>query len=121
MPFNRAPLRKHFPDHGREEPKRTAPTRESQVEAVEHYAERMAVPRAPGLRVIARSGYSIFDARLDNLSTQSFALVPLIMMKLTEVCDSRVGNSGTSGMNDDHLNVTRQFINDAQSNQQLCL
>jgi hypothetical protein len=109
VPFNRASLWKHFPDHRREEPKRLAPTEGSEVEAAERCVERMSIPGAPGLRVLARSDESTFDMTFDG-SPESFARAPLEMMKLNEVYDNLVENC----TNDDHLNVMVQLINDAK-------
>ena len=113
VPFNRAPLWKNFPNHERKEQQRSAPDAESAVQAAERCAERMSTPGAPGLRLIARSNDSTFDMTFDG-SPESFARVPLNMMKLTEVYDKLVENDGATGVTDGDLNVLKQLILDKQ-------
>ena len=113
VPFNRAPLWKNFPNHERKEPQRSTPDKGSQVEAAERCVERMSIPGAPGLRVIARSSDSTFDMTFDG-SPDSFARAPMNMMKLDEVYKSLVENPSNHAMNDDHLNVMKQLILEKQ-------
>ena len=113
VPFNRAPLWKNYPNHERKEPQRSPPDKESQVEAAERCVERMSIPGAPGLRVIAQSSDSTFDVTFDG-SPESFARAPLNMMKLDEVYKSLVENPSNHAMNDDHLNVMKQLILEKQ-------
>ena len=108
VPFNRAPLWKNFPNHERKEPQRSPPDKKSQVEAAERCVERMSIPGAPGLRVIARSSDLTFDVTFDG-SPESFARAPLNMMKLDEVYKS-LENLSNHGMNDDQLNVVKQLV-----------
>ena len=115
VPFNRAPLWKNFPNHERKEPQRSTPDKESQVEAAERCVERMSIPGAPGLRVIAQSSDSTFDVTFDG-SPESFARAPLNMMKLDEVYKSLVENPSNHSMNDEHLNVMKQLILEKQEN-----
>jgi hypothetical protein len=113
LPFNRAPLWKNFPNHERTEPQRSPSDKASQVEAAERCVERMSIPGAPGLRVIARSSDSTFDMTFDG-SPDSFARAPMNMMKLDEVYKSLVENPSNHAMNDDHLNVMKQLILEKQ-------
>ena len=113
LPFNRAPLWKNFPNHERTEPQRSPSDKASQVEAAERCVERMSIPGAPGLRVIARSSDSTFDMTFDG-SPDSFARAPMNMMKLEEVYKSLVENPSNHAMNDDHLNVMKQLILEKQ-------
>lgn len=115
VPFNRAPLWKNFPNHERKEPQRSPPDKKSQVEAAERCVERISIPGAPGLRVIARSSDLTFDMTFDG-SPESFARAPLNMMKLDEVYKSLVENPSNHGMNEDHLNVVKQLILEKQEN-----
>jgi len=115
VPFNRAPLWKNYPNHAREEPQRSPPNKESQVEAAERCVERISIPGAPGLRVIARSGDSTFDMTFDG-SPESFARAPMNMMKLEEVYKSLVENPSDHGMNDDHVNIMKQLILEKRKN-----
>ena len=112
VPFNRAPLWKNYPNHERKEPQRSTPDKESQVEAAERCVERMSIPGAPGLRVIAQSSDSTFDVTFDG-SPESFARAPLNMMKLDEVYKS-LENPSNHGMNDDQLNVMKQLVREKQ-------
>jgi hypothetical protein len=113
LPFNRAPLWKNFPNHERTEPQRSPSDKASQVEAAERCVERMSIPGAPGLRVIARSSDSTFDMTFDG-SPDSFARAPMNMMKLDEVYKSLVENPSNHSMNDEHLNVMKQLILEKQ-------
>ena len=113
LPFNRAPLWKNFPNHERTEPQRSPSDKASQVEAAERCVERMSIPGAPGLRVIARSSDSTFDMTFDG-SPDSFARAPMNMMKLDEVYKSLAENPSNHAMNDDHLNVVKQLILEKQ-------
>ena len=115
VPFNRAPLWKNYPNHERKEPQRSPPDKESQVEAAERCVERMSMPGAPGLRVIARSSDSTFDMTFDG-SPESFARAPMNYMTLDEVYKSLVENPSNHGMNDDHLNVLKQLVREKQKN-----
>ena len=108
VPFNRAPLWENYPNHERKEPQRSTPDKESQVEAAERCVERISIPGAPGLRVIARSSDLTFDVTFDG-SPESFARAPLNMMKLDEVYKS-LENLSNHGMNDDQLNVVKQLV-----------
>ena len=112
VPFSRAPLWKNFPNHECKEPQRSPPDKKSQVEAAERCVERISIPGAPGLRVIARSSDLTFDMTFDG-SPESFARAPLNMMKLDEVYKSLVENPS---MNEDHLNVVKQLILEKQEN-----
>jgi len=84
VPFNRAPLWKHFPRHERVKPTRSVPDASSRAEGAERCAERMSIPGAPGLRVIAGGDQSTFDMTLDG-SPEAIARAPLNMDTLERV------------------------------------
>lgn len=110
VPFNRAPLWTNFPNHERKQPQRLASDADSATQAAERCAERISIPGAPGLQVIARSNNSIFETTFDG-SPESFARAPLNMMKLTEVYDKLVENDGVT---DGDLSVLKQLILEKQ-------
>jgi len=84
VPFNRAPLWKHFPRHERVKPTRSVPDASSRAEGAERCAERMSIPGAPGPRVIAGGDQSTFDLTLDG-SPEAIARAPLNMDTLERV------------------------------------
>ena len=84
VPFNRAPLWKHFPRHERVKPTCSVPDASSRAEGAERCAERMSIPGAPGLRVIAGGDQSTFDMTLDG-SPEAIARAPLNMDTLERV------------------------------------
>ena len=95
------------------EPQRSPPDKKSQVEAAERCVERISIPGAPGLRVIARSSDLTFDMTFDG----SPEVVRTSAPEHDEV--GRRGNKSlveNPSMNEDHLNVVKQLILEKQEN-----
>ena len=110
VPFNRAPLWKHFPEHVRErseQPDENADVLDAESRA-ERCAERISIPGAPGLRVIARSDNSSFNMTFDG-SPESFARAPLNIETMKQVLE----NVNTVNIADDDRNIINQVFQDA--------
>jgi len=112
VPFNRAPLWKHFPQHARVKPTHLAPDSASVAKAAERCAERMSIPGAPGLKVIAGDDQSTFDMTFDG-SPEAIARAPLNMDKLERVLE-KVQNTQNTEFSAEDTNVLKQLILDAQ-------
>ena len=112
VPFNRAPLWKHFPRHERVKPTRSVPDASSLAQAAERCAERMSVPGAPGLRVIAGGDQSTFDMTFDG-SAEAIARAPLNMDTLERLL-GKVQNTN-SELSAQDTGVIKQLILDAQN------
>jgi hypothetical protein len=113
VPFNRAPLWKHFPQHERVKPTRSVPDASSRAEAAERCAERMSIPGAPGLRVIAGGDQSTFDMTLDG-SPEAIARAPLNMDKLERVLEKVRSAQQNTEFSAEDANILEQVILDAQ-------
>jgi len=111
VPFNRAPLWKHFPHHARVKPERSVPDAASGVKAAERCAERMSIPGAPGLKVIAGGDQSTFDMTFDG-SPEAIARAPL-NMDILERLLGKVQNTN-SEFNAEDTGVLKQLILDKQ-------
>lgn len=111
VPFNRAPLWKHFPQHARVKPERSVPDAASRVKAAERCAERMSIPGAPGLKVIAGGDQSTFDMTFDG-SPEAIARAPL-NMDILERLLGKVQNTN-SEFNAEDTGVLKQLILDKQ-------
>ena len=111
VPFNRAPLWKHFPQHARVKPERSVPDAASLVKAAERCAERMSIPGAPGLKVIAGGAQSTFDTTFDG-SAEAIARAPLNMDILERVL-GKVQNANSEFSAED-TGVLEQLILDKQ-------
>jgi hypothetical protein len=113
VPFNRAPLWKHFPQHERVKPTRSVPDASSRAEAAERCAERMSIPGAPGLRVIAGGDQSTFDMTFDG-SPEAIARAPLNMDKLERVLEKVRSAQQNTEFSAEDANILEQVILDAQ-------
>ena len=109
VPFNRAPLWKHFPRHERVKPTRSVPDASSRAEAAERCAERMSIPGAPGLRVIAGGDQCTFDMTFDG-SPEAIARAPLNMDTLERL----LGEVQNTNLSAQDTGVMKQLILDAQ-------
>jgi len=109
VPFNRAPLWKHFPRHERVKPTRSVPDASSRAEAAERCAERMSIPGAPGLRVIAGGDQCTFDMTFDG-SAEAIARAPLNMDTLERL----LGEVQNTNLSAQDTGVMKQLILDAQ-------
>lgn len=111
VPFTRAPFWKHFPDHVRERPEEPEDARVLDAESrAERCAERISIPGAPGLRVIARSDNSTFNMSFDG-SPESFARAPLNIETMKQVLE----NVNTVNIADADRNIINQVFQDAMA------
>ena len=112
VPFNREPLWTHYPQHARVKPTRSAPDAASVVHDAEQCAERISIPGAPGLKVIAGGDQSNFDMTFDG-SSEAIARAPLNMDKLQRVLE-KVRSGQNTELDAEDTNVLEQLIVGAQ-------
>ena len=84
VPFNRAPLWKHFPNSMRAQPEHECTEIMDEESRAEQAAERISIPGAPGLQVIARVEGTALDMTFDG-SPESYVRAPLNIDKLNNV------------------------------------
>ena len=113
VPFHRAPLWKHFPQHARVKPTRSVPDASSLAQAAERCAERMSIPGAPGLKVIAGGDQSTFDMTFDG-SPEAIARAPVNMEKLERVLEKVRSGQQNNEFSAEDTNILEQVILDAQ-------